>query len=84
MAPCFFIYIFLFFLYNKKNVSSLSLCIHVACVNKQMGREKKNEGINSENVYKKNEQNGTNTRIHSMRHKIERQTEKKNRRCRLN
>jgi hypothetical protein len=26
---------------------------------------------------KKNEQNGTNTRIHPMRHKIERQTEKK-------
>jgi hypothetical protein len=32
----------------------------------------------------KNEQNGTNTRIHPMRHKIERQTEKKNKRCRRN
>jgi hypothetical protein len=32
-------------------------------------RREKNEGINSENVYKKNEQNGTNTRIDPMRHK---------------
>jgi hypothetical protein len=77
MAPCFFIYIFLFFLYNKKNVSSLSLCIHVACVNKQMGREKKTKESIARMCIKKNEQNGTNTRIHSMRHKIERQTEKK-------
>jgi hypothetical protein len=27
-------------------------------------------------VYKKNEQNGTNTRIHSMRHKIERERDR--------
>ncbi len=73
-------FLFFFFLYNKKNVSSLSLCIHVACVNKQMGREKKTKKSIARMCIKKkekNEQNGTNTRIHSMRHKIERQTEKK-------
>ncbi len=38
-------FLFFFFLYNKKNVSSLSLCIHVACVNKQMGRERKKRSL---------------------------------------
>ena len=74
MAPCFCIYIYIFLLYNKKTFLPFSLCIHVACVNKQTKskkkgtrqREKKSFGINRENVYK-NEQNGTNTRIQPMR-----------------
>jgi hypothetical protein len=94
-------YIFLsyFFnvLYNKKNVSSLiSLCIHVACVNKQTEgekeqekkrtRQKKNvsESNNRENVYK-NEQNGTNTRIQPMRQnkEIDRQRKKNERKTKM-
>ncbi len=93
MAPYFFIdiYIFLSFfivLYNKKTFLPFSLCIHVACVNKQteskkkeQDREKKKvlEFNNRENVYK-NEQNGTNTRIQPMRQNKEIDIQRKKKR----
>jgi hypothetical protein len=86
-----YIFLSLFFI-QQENVSSLSLCIHVACVNKQTTGEPKKKrtrqekrrrsGINREIVYK-NEQNGTNTRRQPMRQNRERETDKK-RRCRMN
>ena len=42
MCVCVFIYIYISFcFYTIRNVSSLSLCIHVACVKKQMGSERR-------------------------------------------
>jgi hypothetical protein len=91
MAPYFFISIYISFsfcvLYNKKIFLPLSLCIHVACENKQTESKKKRNkterekkktfGINRENVYK-NEQNGTNTRIQPMRQNKENDRQRRN------
>ncbi len=86
MAPCFFIYIFLFFIQQEKR--SFPFTVYPCRVCEQTnGKRKKNEEINSENVYKKKGKKRTKRHEHTytLNATQNRETDrKKNRRCRLN
>jgi len=70
------IYFFFFYTTRKKTFFFPFFTVYPCRVCEQTNgkKTKTKKKINKENMYKKkNEQNGTNTRIHSMRHKIERE-----------